>query len=111
MQKFIIFRDTNASPRRQRESPTRLDSDRSKSALSQGFSQLKSSRILLHQSPERRDGANKFSSESFKTLSSFVNENFKNKEQERNEKSSKRLSFFNGSTENGLTLDGIKSIL
>lgn len=88
-----------------------MDSDRPYSALSQGFSQLKSSRILLNQSPEKReDGGNKFTSESLKTLSSFVSESFKNKEKETNDKfTSKRSNLFNGFADNGLSLEGVKS--
>lgn len=104
-----LFRDINPSPKRQRDSPNKLDSDRPYSALSKGFSQLKSSRILLGHTPEKRD--DKLSSESFKNLSNFVSESFKNKEKDRNEKfASKRLSLFDVAAENGSRFNEIKSI-
>jgi len=101
--KKSLIKILDTSPRRQRDSPSKLDSDRPYSSLSQAFSHLRSSRIVLPtNSPDKREGANKLTSESLKTLSSFVSENFKSREKESTDKyTTKKSNIFNGSTEIG----------
>lgn len=98
-------RDHGSTPKI--DSPSKFGSGRSNITLSQQLNQLRSSRILLQShTPEKKEdknlAANRYSTDNLKTLTTFVNDSFKQNNRERSAENygTKKLSLYTSSSDN-----------